>query len=81
MGSMATLTSTLTCPECGLATVEQMPENGCMAFYECQGCHAVLTPKAGSCCVFCSYGDTACPSVQDGTGCSGPVPFNLTISD
>jgi hypothetical protein len=77
---MATLACTLTCPECGRQAVEQMPSNGCVTFYECLGCHALLTPEAGACCVFCSYGDTPCPSVQDGTCCSGPVLFRLTTS-
>jgi len=39
---MATLTSALTCPLCSLVTVEQMPANACVAFYECQGCRTLL---------------------------------------
>jgi hypothetical protein len=77
---MATLTSTLKCPQCSLVAVEQMPVDACVAFYECQGCHTLLSPKAGSCCVFCSYGDTPCPSVQDGNCRSGPVDFKRSIS-
>ena len=33
-------------------------------FYECLGCHTTLRPKPGFCCVFCSYGSVACPSVR-----------------
>jgi hypothetical protein len=44
-------------------------------FYECKGCGALLKPKAGDCCVFCSYGDVPCPPIQEArqhgraTGC------------
>lgn len=74
---MATLTSTLTCPLCLHVAVEQMPDNACVAFYECQGCRTLLKPKPGSCCVFCSYGDTPCPPIQDGDCCSGRVDVTL----
>jgi hypothetical protein len=33
-------------------------------FYECNSCHEILKAQEGDCCVFCSYGDVACPSVQ-----------------
>lgn len=46
--------STLTCPHCGLAKTERMPKDACQWFYECESCHALLRPKAGECCVFCS---------------------------
>ena len=36
-----------------------------MGFYPCKGCGAMLRPKAGDCCVFCSYGSVPCPPVQD----------------
>jgi hypothetical protein len=38
--------------------------------YTCISCHALLRPKAGDCCVFCSYGDVPCPPVQ-GEGAGG----------
>ena len=38
----------------------------------CAGCGALLTPKAGHCCVFCSYGSVPCPPVQDARACCGP---------
>lgn len=72
---MANLTATLICPACGHASVETMPSDGCVALYTCQHCQAEVLPRAGDCCVFCSYGDQRCPSVQDDTVCAGPVPF------
>ncbi|MGJ0427313.1 GDCCVxC domain-containing (seleno)protein [Methylocystis sp.] len=36
---------------------------------------ALLKPKAGDCCIFCSYGDMPCPPIQEvrehgrNTGC------------
>jgi hypothetical protein len=58
------LKSTLTCPECGHAALETMPEDACVHFYECQNCHALLRPMQADCCVFCSYGTVPCPPVQ-----------------
>lgn len=63
MGDTA-LQSTLTCPECGHSREETMPTDSCQWFYECENCKALLRPKAGDCCVFCSYGTRACPPVQ-----------------
>ena len=60
------LRSTITCPQCGYAKEEAMPTDACQWFYECEGCKAVLRPKAGDCCVFCSYGTEKCPPVQAG---------------
>jgi hypothetical protein len=42
-----------------------MPTHACQYFYDCKGCGAVLKPKAGDCCVFCSYGDVPCPPIQE----------------
>jgi len=69
----AVLDSTLTCPHCGLAATERMPTDACQWFYECRQCHALLTPKPGDCCVFCSYGTAPCPPVQQqaASGCCG----------
>jgi hypothetical protein len=58
------LHSTITCPNCGAKSLERMPEDACRYFYECSSCGARLQPKAGDCCVFCSYGDVSCPPVQ-----------------
>ncbi|HSK20251.1 MAG TPA: GDCCVxC domain-containing (seleno)protein [Longimicrobiales bacterium] len=52
---------TLTCPECGLKTEEEMPEDACVHFFVCPGCATRLRPDPGSCCVFCSFGDRPCP--------------------
>jgi phage terminase large subunit GpA-like protein len=61
-----TLTSTVTCPACGRRTEAEMPADACQFFWQCPGCGTVLRPKAGDCCVFCSYGDVPCPPVQQG---------------
>ncbi len=58
------LESTITCPECGYAKLEKMPEDTCQYFYECEKCQKLLRPSPGDCCVFCSYGDVQCPSIQ-----------------
>ena len=58
------LRSEITCPQCGHRKVEEMPTDACQFFYECEGCGAILRPKAGDCCVFCSYGSIPCPSIQ-----------------
>lgn len=63
------LYATLTCPECGHAARARMPTNACQFFYDCPGCGAVLRPKPGDCCVFCSYGDVECPPKQLGQTC------------
>ncbi|WP_372987819.1 GDCCVxC domain-containing (seleno)protein [Marinobacter sp.] len=60
------LESTITCPECGHQKTEVMPTNACQYFYECESCKALLKPKPGDCCVFCSFGTVACPPVQQG---------------
>ena len=41
-----------------------MPTDACQFFYQCEQCKALLRPKAGDCCVFCSYGSVKCPPVQ-----------------
>ncbi|WP_108882353.1 GDCCVxC domain-containing (seleno)protein [Anderseniella sp. Alg231-50] len=65
----AELTSTITCPECGHVETETMPTNACQWFYDCKGCSAVLRPKPGDCCVYCSYGTMPCPPIQQGDSC------------
>lgn len=59
-----TLESVLTCPVCGHAKRETMPTDACQWFYECEQCHTLLKPRAGDCCVYCSYGSVPCPPVQ-----------------
>ncbi len=67
--------STLTCPECGHMKTETLSTDVCQFFYDCEGCKAVLKPLSGDCCVFCSYGDVACPPVQINGRCGDrPAP-------
>jgi hypothetical protein len=68
--------STITCPHCGHAEIETMPTDACQFFYDCKGCGVLLRPKAGDCCVFCSYGSVPCPPVQKagGDGSCGAPP-------
>ena len=63
------LTSTITCPNCGHKKDEVMPTDACQYFYDCENCHSVIKPKAGDCCVFCSYGTVKCPPIQKGITC------------
>jgi transcription elongation factor Elf1 len=63
------LQSTLTCPACGHQAIETMPVDACQFFYDCTACATRLKPKAGDCCVFCSYGTVACPPMQTGASC------------
>ncbi|MHA2225286.1 MAG: GDCCVxC domain-containing (seleno)protein [Candidatus Hodarchaeales archaeon] len=56
--------SALTCPLCGFTETLEMPINQCLLVHRCNNCQARVQPKTGDCCVFCSYGDTPCPSKQ-----------------
>jgi hypothetical protein len=74
VGCSAQLVSTLTCPHCTHRKTETMPTDACQWFYECENCGSVLSPKAGDCCVYCSYGTLPCPPVQvsgKSSGCCG----------
>jgi hypothetical protein len=42
-----------------------MPTDACLFFYECSGCKTLLRPKAGDCCVFCSYGSVQYLPIQE----------------
>ena len=64
MEQVILLESVITCPNCSHSKEETMPEDSCQFFYECENCHEVLKPKAGDCCVFCSYGAVPCPPIQ-----------------
>jgi hypothetical protein len=59
-----TMTSELTCPRCGIRHIQMMPADACIYFFECTSCGAMLKPKPGDCCVFCSYGTVPCPPIQ-----------------
>ncbi len=67
------LQSELCCPKCEYRTEEEMPTDSCLYYYECKGCGALLKPRPGDCCVFCSYGTVACPPVQQARA-EGVVP-------
>jgi hypothetical protein len=69
MAASPILESALTCPNCGHVSIETMPTDACMYFHRCAGCDAMLRPKAGDCCVFCSYGSVKCPPMQQERGC------------
>lgn len=58
------LESAITCPNCGHRAIETMPTDACQFFYDCKTCGALMKPKQGDCCVFCSYGTVPCPSMQ-----------------
>lgn len=78
-----TLESEITCPACRGKSVEAMPEDACIYFYECKHCGQLLKPVKGDCCVFCSYGTVKCPPVQlSGRGCCAvPIHENDLSSD
>ncbi|MDX2218274.1 MAG: GDCCVxC domain-containing (seleno)protein [Burkholderiales bacterium] len=67
--SSLVLESELTCPSCASRKRETMPTDACVWFYECTTCKMLLKPKAGDCCVFCSYGSMPCPPMQQDGGC------------
>ncbi|MFN7981146.1 MAG: GDCCVxC domain-containing (seleno)protein [Vicinamibacterales bacterium] len=69
LAPMTVLDVTLTCPQCLRAVTESMPLDRCVFFWECPSCHAVMKPKAGDCCVYCSFGDRRCPPMQSGCSC------------
>ena len=62
MGTIAE--STLICPKCNFSEKILMPTDACQFFHECKHCKEVLRPNPGDCCVFCSFGDVACPPIQ-----------------
>jgi len=68
MGDVA-LESVLTCPHCGFANRETMPTDACQFYFECPNCKALLRPKPGDSCVFCSFGSVKCPPRQQLHGC------------
>ena len=56
--------SVITCPYCKYKKEKEMPIDSCQYFYTCTQCKKVMHPKKGDCCVFCSYGNIACPFKQ-----------------
>ena len=61
--------SIIKCPECEFSKEEEMPQDYCLYFYECNGCKVLLKPKKGDCCVFCSYGIVPCLLIQEEKEC------------
>jgi len=62
----------LRCPWCDTVTLETMPDDDrCIFFWKCPACGALVRPKRGECCVFCSYGDQRCgPSLRGESACN-----------
>ena len=58
------LENNLKCPHCSHTEHIIMPLDYCQFFYECKSCHEIIKAEGEHCCVFCSYGDVPCPSVQ-----------------
>jgi len=58
-----------------------MPTSACQFFYDCQGCGALLRPKQGDCCVYCSYGDVKCPPIQAGDQCCWASATNRWVAN
>ncbi|WP_421747450.1 GDCCVxC domain-containing (seleno)protein [Cognatishimia sp.] len=69
--SQVVLISRLTCPACAHEENLTMPTDMCQFFHECSACKQVIRPKAGDCCVYCSYGSIPCPPIQQGDDCCG----------
>jgi len=63
-GTAMILKSVITCPRCATQKSELMTTDACRFFYTCTSCGVTLRPKAGDCCVFCSYGSIPCPPIQ-----------------
>jgi hypothetical protein len=57
--------STVTCPHCGQAEQVLMPRYASKSYYQCPACQQVYQAKKESCCIFCSYGNIACPPAQE----------------
>jgi hypothetical protein len=60
------LLATLTCPNptCQHQQRVMMPTTFCQLSYICEACSMTHAHKRGDCCVFCSYADKQCPSMQ-----------------
>ncbi len=62
----------LTCPHCGFQSLESLEDDD--VFYECDQCHATLTPKPGHDSVFASYGEIPGLDEPPGRSASSPSP-------
>ena len=59
------IVSEIICPHCDHKKSEILPGDVCVIKYTCENCKKELTPKAGDCCVYCTYGSHKCPSKQE----------------
>jgi hypothetical protein len=57
--------SLITCPDCGFSKTEKLPTEVCLLKYTCEKCKKEMFPAEEDCCVFCTYGDKKCPSMQE----------------
>jgi hypothetical protein len=56
--------STITCPQCHAAEILEIPKGSSQHLYRCRACSAILKPKSGDCCIFCSFGDIDCSNAE-----------------
>ncbi|MFM2033077.1 MAG: hypothetical protein RLZZ297_1842 [Chloroflexota bacterium] len=61
---------TITCPHCGAATEETMRVRVIERAINCAACGAQIDAPAAAHCVWCAYGDTPCPVVQNEGSCN-----------
>lgn len=55
----------VTCPACNHHQVEKMPHGSCCGdSCTCHKCGCELKAKEDGTCVYCTYGDEACPATQ-----------------
>jgi len=62
----------MTCPHCGFQRLEAMADDD--VFYECDSCHALLTPKPGHDSVFASYSDSGAMPLDPLPASADPAP-------
>ncbi|MFX1512627.1 MAG: GDCCVxC domain-containing (seleno)protein [Promethearchaeota archaeon] len=56
--------SSLKCSNCGFVEIMAIPMGSCVIRHQCNKFETMLTPEVGDSCVYCSYGDTRCPTMQ-----------------
>lgn len=64
-GIVGSSKAAITCPHCGAMADAEVPEGACLFFWDCLSCQRTVRPRAGDCCVFCSYGSRPCPSALE----------------
>src|SRR5215831_7132623 len=69
IASTAILESVLTCLGVRRCDAGKDAHGLLSVFHECTACGTLMRPKAGDCCVFCSYGSVKCPYVQSTGRC------------